>query len=263
MKYLKSHNILESINQDIDDVLLHLTDIGFEYSKVDLGKNKVIQITNNFSDLPSFDLDDIRDEMNMLCNLLFKHYDLLNIIIYGLGIEGNKKSFNELPKPGLEVTKNIHLIELEFSNDIWVKKISKKLKGFRLFESYVSNDDIYDILQGCRDIGLLISIFTNKDDTYEDVGDDIYVSITYFPTFNEDDYNDITSDVVLFSDIKDQILHLINYMKSKGYSDYIYNSRAKLRSSVDEFNEENEVNILPDNMDEVSLDRIIFTKNDL
>ncbi len=107
----------------------------------------------------------------------------------------------------------------------------RHIKAYKIFESDVNYlDTIVDILQYSADLGLDVGLLTNSngyDDPIMLTKHNIMLSpsreevevIRVFIEHNPPEYSDI---VFKYKDIKDDVNHLIRYMKQIGYNDYLY-----------------------------------------
>lgn len=130
----------------------------------------------------------------------------------------------------------------------------KYLKSYRVYESTYEErkSEIKEILRDCEDLGLRIMISLTSSSSDKEWS--LIVII---------DGTDVRTPVQ-FKEIRNNIDHLISYMKSEGYNNFTYTD------SISEFNrfvagrEDMEINVLPpdDNSREsfVSMGKITFRK---
>lgn len=129
----------------------------------------------------------------------------------------------------------------------------KYLRTYKIFESDQElEDEIYDILLPIKDYrsdGVFIYV---DDSQISPPNNHVIIMIEVI-------YNKHNCEHLYFHEIKDTILHLINYMKSKGFKDFIYQDRNEERR-FNFMNLEVKKNILPDDDSIVKDGRIYFKK---
>lgn len=139
----------------------------------------------------------------------------------------------------------------------------KHLKSYKIYESTYEEmkSEIKEILRDCEDIGLRIIVSNGSSSslnfkTREEITAETKTVII--------DGTDVRKQVQ-FKEIRNNIEHLISYMKSEGYDNFTYTD------SMSEFNRFNrmdmESNVLPpdDNSREsfISMGKITFRKNEV
>lgn len=152
------------------------------------------------------------------------------------------------------------------------------IKTYKIFESNVDYykpilDTVKDILQDCEDMGLDVILFKDDTGVYDDPtiltkynislakdGDPIeeVEVVRVLIEHNPSEYSTVSFK---FRDIKDNVNHLIEYMKQLGYNDYLY------QDQYTEFNYPRfrgiaaTPNILPDDNDTIAVIKMVFYKD--
>lgn len=154
----------------------------------------------------------------------------------------------------------------------------RHIKTYKIFESDIHHykpllDTIKDILQDCNDLGLDILLFEDDKGVYDDPTiltkhniclanyDDPKEEVEVIRVLIEHNPSVDSTMSFKYKDIKNDVNHLIEYMKQMGYNDYIY------QDQYTEFNYPRFTgvaatpNILPNDDDTIAVIKLAFFKN--